>query len=715
MPKVSDGRKQADFGQQHRDAMAARSRANQSAAAEIGSIPPVADPQRRIACGTSLLLYLTTYFPQSTGLFPFSDDHKRVIARIEQCIMHGGRFVNSVYRGFAKTTISERAALWAISYGHRHFVAIFGAEATLSGLIIESIRGELEDNDLLAEDFPEICYPVQMLEGKVQRCASQTHDGERTQIEWKSDILTMPTIYLPEDWIPGYKAGTLSPASGAVLLSRGLLQASRGTKKRMPDGKLQRPDLYLLDDVQTDESAASQTQTDARLRVIRKSILRSAGHFDTVACVLNATVIEPDDLVDQLITRPENASWQSERIAMIQEWPTAHDELWMGRYRQIRQSYDPDDASDQERATREATEFYRQNQAAMDAGGKVSWQYCYAPDTEISALQHAYNILIDDGMDTFQAECQQQPVDRTTTAGALTAGKVVQRLNGRPRGQIPAACEYLTAKIDVHDNLLYWLVAGWTGDFTGYVIDYNTYPQQNQNYFTLRDAKHTLGSVCRDAQSKEGAIIAGLVATLDVLTGAEFTREDGVKLSMSSVLVDIGYLPEVVLQAIFQLGRPNVWPSRGRGIRAGDLPISEWKHKPGDRRGHYWSIFRRQNHNCLVCEFDANFWKSQLRDGFIASQGDPQSISIFGSEPAAHRLIADHFSAETPEEKEGRGRRIEEWKARIGRDNHWLDCMAGCMVGASIAGARLPGSVVTRRPQKRVRLSDLQQKKRVGR
>jgi len=711
VPTLNDGGV-ADAGQRHRDAMASRSRAQQSAAAEIGTIPAVADPQRRTACGKSLLRYLTTYFPESTGLLPFSDDHKRVIARIEQCIVHGGRFVNAVYRGFAKTTIAERAALWALSYGYRRFVAIFGAEATLSSLMIESLRGELEDNELLTEDFPEICYPVQALEGKVQRCASQTHDGERTHIGWKADLIAMPIIHAPEAWLPGYAAGTCTPASGAVLMARGLKQASRGTKKRMPGGKLQRPDLYLLDDVQTDESAASHSQTESRLRIIRKSILRSAGHFDSVACVLNATVIEPDDLVDQLIGRAENAAWQSERIAMIQKWPDAHDALWMGAYKTIRQKYDPDDEADQTRAAAEATEFYRANRAAMDRGAQVSWEHCYAPDTELSALQHAYNILIDDGLDTFNAECQQKPMDRAATEGMLTSAIVARRLNGYPRGAIPAACAHMTCHIDVHDTLLYWMICGWTPELTGYIVDYNTYPQQREGYFSVRDAKHTMVKACRDAQSKDGALLAGLVATIHALQSRTWRREDGMALPLGPVLVDCGYKLDVVAAAIQQAGVPNVWPARGRGIRAMDLPIREWTYHPGDRRGHYWGVFHRKASHALVVESDVNYWKSTVRNGLAASIGDPQSISLFGSDVTAHRLLIDHLSSEIPREKEGRGRRVEEWELRPTRENHWWDNLIGCAIAASMAGARIPGAAPPAPAKRRIRLSELQRQKR---
>jgi len=145
--------------------------------ADVGEIPPPLHPSRRAACGLDLHLFLATYFPHSTGKDVFSPDHCRVIDRIEHCLRSGGRFVKAVYRGFAKTTITELAALWAALYGYRQFISIFGADEAAANQLIDSIARELEENDLLAADFPEVCLAFQHLDGKPQRGRSQTQAG----------------------------------------------------------------------------------------------------------------------------------------------------------------------------------------------------------------------------------------------------------------------------------------------------------------------------------------------------------------------------------------------------------------------------------------------------------------------------------------------------------------------------------------------------------
>ena len=74
--------------------MARRSREQSASVADIGGLPAVVNPERKEACRYDLFLFLTTYFPNSTGLKPFSDDHRRVIERIQRVSRPGLR----VYR-----------------------------------------------------------------------------------------------------------------------------------------------------------------------------------------------------------------------------------------------------------------------------------------------------------------------------------------------------------------------------------------------------------------------------------------------------------------------------------------------------------------------------------------------------------------------------------------------------------------------------------------
>ncbi|HQL55799.1 MAG TPA: phage terminase large subunit family protein, partial [Phycisphaerae bacterium] len=143
-----------------------------------------------------------------------------------------------------------------------------------------------------------------------------------------------------------------------------------------------------------------------------------------------------------------------------------------------------------------ATAFYTGHREAMDAGAVVAWPERFDPKTELTALQHAMNLKLRDE-EAFAAEYQNEPVMEQFEDERLTAEQVAEKITGRPRGEVPLAATRVTAFIDVHDKLLFWCVCAWQEDFTGYVIDYGTFPDQKRLYFTLRDATATLAATFR--------------------------------------------------------------------------------------------------------------------------------------------------------------------------------------------------------------------------
>ena len=112
--------------------------------------------------------------------------------------------------------------------------------------------------------------------------------------------------------------------------------------------------------------------------------------------------------------------------------------------------------------------------------------------------------------------------------------------------------------------------------------------------------------------------------------------------------------------------------------------------------------------------FDTNYWKSFVHARLAVPMGDPGCLSLFGRQPERHRLLAEHLTSEYRVKTEGRGRTVDEWKLRVdGLDNHWLDCLVGCAVAASMGGAAPPG-LVGDMPKVRpaVRLSELRRSRR---
>src|SRR5262249_20125759 len=105
----------------------ARNMALSLAGRDIGELPEVVNAERKAAAAEDFRLFCESYFPRTYHL-PWSPDHLKVIAKIEQAVIHGGLFAMAMPRGSGKTTLAECACLWAVLNGHRDFVALIGSD-----------------------------------------------------------------------------------------------------------------------------------------------------------------------------------------------------------------------------------------------------------------------------------------------------------------------------------------------------------------------------------------------------------------------------------------------------------------------------------------------------------------------------------------------------------------------------------------------------------
>jgi hypothetical protein len=673
----------------------ARNIALSLAGRDIGELPAVVSPERKERAAADFRFFCESYFPLTFHL-PWSPDHLKVIAKIEQAVLRGGLFAMAMPRGSGKTTICECACIWAVLYGHREFVCLIGSDEGHAMDMLESIKMELDGNDRLLEDFPEVVYPIQCLDGIANRCSGQLYQGQRTHIGWTAREIVLPTI-----------AG--SKASGAIIKVAGITGRIRGMKYKRADGLAVRPSLVVLDDPQTDESARSLAQCAAREGILAGAVLGLAGPGQKISGIMPCTVIRPGDMADNILSRDKHPEWNGERTKMVYAFP-AHEKLWQ-RYAEIRA-----ESLRRGNAGEEATEFYRAHRAAMDEGAVVAWPERFNHD-ELSAIQHAMNLKLQDEA-AFFAEYQNEPLpEETVDADELTADQIAGKVNRMRRGVVPIGCNHVTMFIDVQASLLFYVVAVWEDDFTGYVIDYGTYPDQKRPYFTLRDARHTLTGATK-ASGLEGAIYTGLETLTNDYLGREWRRDDGAFLRIERCLIDAnwGSSTDVVYQFCRQSAHAGVvMPSHGRFVGASSQPFSEYRRRPGDRVGHNWRMPNVAGKRAVRhVVYDTNYWKSFVHARLAVAMGDRGCLSLFGDRPEMHRLFAEHLTAEYRVKTEGRGRTVDEWKPRPERgDNHWLDCLVGCAVAASIQGAVLEGTggqVAEKR--QRVSFAELQRRRR---
>jgi hypothetical protein len=673
-----------------KEAARARNAALSAAGRDIGELPEVVDPERREQCRTSFRGFCDAYFPQTFHL-EWSEDHLRVIAKIEQAVLHGGLFAMAMPRGSGKSSLAECACLWAMLYGHRDFVTLIGSDEGHALGMLDSIKTELESNDLLLEDFPAVCYPIHSLEGIANRCSGQLYKGDRTQIGWTANEIVLPTI-----------AG--SEASGAIIRVAGITGRIRGMKFKRPDGQTVRPSLVILDDPQTDESARSLSQCANRERILAGAVLGLAGPGKKISGIMPCTVIRPGDMADRILDREKHPEWNGERTKMVYAFPE-NEKLWE-KYAEIRA-----ESLRQHGDLSDATAFYVAHQDEMDEGSDVAWAARFNHD-EASALQHAMNLKLQDEA-AFWAEYQNEPLPEDLGEDEqLTVDEIAQKLNGHKRGEVPIGCNHLTMFIDVQGKLLFWAVCAWESDFTGYLVDYGAFPDQGRRYYTLRDASPTLLEVKAGA-GLEGSIYAGLETLTGKLLAREWQRDDGAMLKVGRCLIDAnwGTSTDVVYQFCRQSAHAAVlFPSHGRYVGASSTPFAEYKKKRGDRVGHNWRIPNVRGKRAIRhVLYDTNYWKSFIHARLAVPMGDRGCLSLYGRDPVAHQLFAEHLTAEYRVKTEGRGRVVDEWKLRPdAHDNHWLDGIVGCAVAASIEGAVLPGTQEVAAPKReRIKLSAL--------
>lgn len=660
---------------------------------EVGELPPVANEERRArACG-SLKTFCECYF-KSLFYLKWSAIHLEVIAAIEKAVTEGTLQALALPRGSGKTTLCQCGILWAILTGKRRFGVLVANNQGRANQLLEDLKKWLECNDLLLEDFPEVCFPVRKLEGISQRQRSQTYKGEKTAIDWKAGILRLPTI-----------AG--SPSSGSQIIAVGLTSSGlRGLSVATRDGEKIRPDVVLCDDPQDAKSAASLEQTNTRERLIKSDLLGLAGPGQKLSMLITATIIQEDDLADRLLNRSKNPDFFGIKYKLVDQLPSRLD-LW-AQYNDLRVI-----SLERGESNAEATAFYKEHQAEMDAGCLPSWPDRFNAD-EISGVQYAMNLYYRDKL-SFMTEYQNEPVDLSPSVSTIEKTTIDNSLTGKPLGVIPNDVDFLTAFVDVHKYLLYFVLCAFRRDFTGVVVDFGTYPKQRRKLFKMTEATPNLFDVAK-SDSLNTAIWNGLERLTSDILGTSYTREDGTSINVEKIGIDAGWgaTHDLVLNFIKSNSRKDLFfPSLGKYYSATSRQMDDYRPSKRVTRGDSWIYWRdaeRAPTGQII--FDANAWKTRLHIALNATPGDVGKLYLNGTADDL-AIMVKHLSSEYAVQDTAGSMTRDVWKSRDKgwRDNHLLDCLVGAMVAASFNGARDARTFqeAPKRTRKRVSFNDLRQ------
>jgi hypothetical protein len=416
-------------------------------AASALTIPAVADEKRRKSLERRPREWLRWYQPIKFWKSFTADQWDVLQAMISVCRGEGSKIARAAFRYFGKTTLAQGAIEYAICLGLKHFPVLLEETGAIATRSLIDIKTDFEISDPLCADYPEICAPIRALQGSAARGAKQTYRGVPTAIRWGTDWLRFPHV-------PG------SPASGSMFISRGMDGAIRG-----PVFQARRPDLVLINDPQTRESAHSVLQTNSRREIIDGDVFYLGTTEEPVAQFYLGTIIVLNDLTDEFTDPAKRPAWQGKRIKFLKTKPDRED-LWLTYIDQRRTDQRARDPNG-----RTAHKSYLANRKIMNAGAVLSDVDAYdhrklddGSRAEISALQHFYNQIADSNLESVNAELQNEPSTegQPETAG-LTLGAVQQHVNHIPRGHVPEKTDWLVAFIDVGGRQCDWAIGAVCG------------------------------------------------------------------------------------------------------------------------------------------------------------------------------------------------------------------------------------------------------------
>ncbi len=655
----------------------ARQKKQSAKAREIAPIPPVEDLARKAAAMKSFRFFCETYFPERFPL-AWSDDHLTVIADFQRCIVDGGLQAVAMPRGSGKTTLAECAVLWAILRGEHEMVGLIGATQPAAREMLASLDTELRSNDRLAADFPEVCHPIRRLDG-VNQCRL-LFEGRPVVMKFEKDSIRLPS--LPEN-----------PAASAIIKVAGLTGRVRGMKFTRPDGRVVRPKLVVIDDAQTDRSARSLKQTESRERLIAGTVLGLVGPNEKMSAIMPCTVIEPGDLAERFLDRQKRPEWCGRRTKLMLAMPAGLErwtEYWETRAAGMREE-DGGAAGDA---------FYAEHRDELDRGAIAAWPARHPG--ALSAIQYGMNLYLEDAA-AFYAEYQNDPAAARSDEGASDPASIIVRQSPVARRVVPAACEYVAVGVDVQQKLLYWTAIAADPKATPAILDYNTWPDQKRQWFTLRDATRTIQRAF--AKQEAGSqLYAALEALVAEMVGIEFAREDGSRFRVGRIVIDARWRDDVIFRFCKQSPHGNLLlPALGVTTKGTAGGWKERKTQAGEVLKHDFRLCNPAPPKKPVryAMVDSDAWISRVHDALRTPAGSTGALLLPKERAENHQCYAEQLCAEYSTEALVNGRVVKKWLPKPGNpDNHWLDSTKLALLGTYVLGAE-PAYVVKAAPRKR--------------
>lgn len=255
--------------------------------------------------------YLPGYFPVAPSSF-----HRWLTAELGSLHQRRGTRLNVLApRGAAKSTWSSFAyPLWAAVHALEPYIVLTSDTGQQAHKYLDSLRAELESNDLLARDYPHLAG------------AGPT---------WRQDRIRL--------------------ANGVMVEALGTGTKLRGRKHRQD-----RPSLIVVDDPQNTAHIISPVQRERTWEWLVRDVCNAGS--PTTNIVVLGTALHRECIVCRA---QATVGWRSQLFRSVVSWPERMD-LWREWEECL---HDHDDPAREDRARL----FYLTRKADMDRGALVLW------------------------------------------------------------------------------------------------------------------------------------------------------------------------------------------------------------------------------------------------------------------------------------------------------------------------------------------------------
>ncbi|MCX5680274.1 MAG: hypothetical protein NTZ95_06475 [Candidatus Omnitrophica bacterium] len=317
------------------------------------NIPNGLSRLRRDEGSKSVYAFAKLYMKHHLQFMP-SEAHLEIYRLLDAAVVNRGKKIAiAAPRDFGKSTlITLIYIIYCICYSKEKFIVIISNTASQASQILDNIKKELTENELLQIDFPEI------FEFKL---------GFK-QLRWREgDIITRNNI---------------------KVMALGSYQQIRGRRFGIA-----RPSLVIADDLEDSENTFSLETIDKRREWYDKSVLK-VGSEDT-NYIFIGNLYHPHSLLSEYVGTDNNPTWIKKIYSAIVVWPK-HMDLW-DKWNSIHNYREELDGISGPIA---AWKFYEQNKAVMGEEAKLLWDTRYKlydlmkmwAENEISFLSEMQNL-----------------------------------------------------------------------------------------------------------------------------------------------------------------------------------------------------------------------------------------------------------------------------------------------------------------------------------